>query len=112
MMNVLSMLVKSIGLAALDATVSPGVLQPWVNEVEAYVAHNGKFSKFAVLYLPLSPPPVFWDYKCKKCLWWQEPNGCKVVEGDISPQGWCAVWVPPKEYKALTWPQELLRGEW
>lgn len=110
--NQLFLLVKSIGLAAMDATVKPGSLQPWVDEVEEYVNINGKFSKSQVVYAPFSPPPAFWDYKCKKCRWWQEPNGCKVVEGDISPGGWCAIWMPPSSYKAFTWPQELVRGQW
>jgi len=84
-----SMLVKSISVAAANATVSPGTLQPWVDEVEAHVRENGKFTKSQVLYFPLSPPPVFWDYKCRKCRFWQGPNGCRVVEGEISPRGWC-----------------------
>ncbi len=111
-MNVLTMLVNSIGKAAADATFQPGALQPWVDEIESKVVADGKFSKPEVLYLPFSPPPVFWDYKCKKCLWWEEPNGCKVVEGEISPQAWCAVWVPPSTYKPFTWFQELIKGEW
>jgi len=68
------MLAKSIGLAAANATIKPGVLQPWIDEIEQYVAEQGKFSKSAVAYIPLSPPPVFWDYKCRKCLFWQAPD--------------------------------------
>ena len=111
-MNPITMLIKSIGLAAADSTYSPGVLQPWVDEVESKVSTDGKFTKPEVLYLPFSPPPVFWDYKCKKCRWWEEPNGCKTVEGEISPQAWCAIWVPPSTYKPFTWFQELIGGEW
>jgi len=40
-----SMLVKSISVAAANATVSPGTLQPFVDEVEAHVRENGKFAK-------------------------------------------------------------------
>ena len=111
-MNAIEMLVKSISLAAANATYSPGVLQPWVDEIESKVSTDGKFSKMSALYLPFSPPPVFWDYKCKKCLWWRDPNGCATVEGEISSQGWCAIWVPPKGYKMLTWPKELFGGDW
>jgi len=108
----LELLIKSISLAALNATVSPGTLQPWIDEINERVAEQGKFSKSAVAYIPVSPPPVFWDYKCRKCLFWEDPRGCKVVEGDISPFGWCAIWLPPGDYKALTWPKELLAGDW
>jgi len=110
--NVAFLTVKSIGSAALDATIKPGTLQPWVNEIESKVATSGKFSKLSVAYLPFSPPPVFWDYKCRKCRWWEVRGACKTVEGEISPQGWCAIWIAPPTYKALTWPQELLRGDW
>ncbi|MBA7648397.1 hypothetical protein ES703_56183 [subsurface metagenome] len=107
-----TMLVKSIGLAAMNATISPGVLQPWVDDINRRVAEQGKFSKSQVGYLPFSPPPVFWNYKCKKCLAWQPPSSCKWVEGKISPNGWCAIWIPMEEYKAMTWPKELLKGDW
>jgi len=103
---------KSIGLAALNATVKPGSLQPWVDELERYVELNGKLSKSSVAYVPFSPPPLFWDYKCRKCLFWQEPNSCKLVEGKISPIGWCSIWLPPEGYKAFSWPNELLKGDW
>ena len=111
-MNPITMLINSISKAAADATYQPGALQPWVDELESKVATDGKFSKMEVLYLPFSPPPVFWDYKCKKCKWWEPPNGCKTVDGEISPGAWCAIWVPPSIYKAFTWPQELIKGEW
>ena len=107
-MNAIEMLIKSVSLAALDSTLSPGVLQPWVYEIKAH----GKFSQAEVTYLPFSPPPVFWDYKCRKCRWWVEGGQCEVVEGEISPGGWCVIWLPHVDYKPLTWPQELLRGDW
>ena len=107
-----AMLLKSIGLAAANATVSPGILQPWVDEINAYVAQNGKFTKPQAAYLPFSPPPVFWDYKCKKCCFWQAPNGCRVVEGKISPGGWCSIWLPPEDKPAFSWPNEFMRGDW
>jgi len=111
-MNPFSMLIKSISKAAADSTYKPGVLQPWVDEIENKVATDGKFTKLQVLYLPFSVPPAFWDYKCKKCRFWEEPDGCTVVEGKISPQGWCAIWLPPEDYEPFTWPKELLKGNW
>lgn len=106
------LLVNSIGRAAADATFSPGELAPWVQKVENHVAEYGKFHKLFVIYIPMNPPPVFWDYKCRKCLWWQDPQGCAVVAGDISPFGWCTLWVPPADYKAFTWPKEFIKGDW
>ena len=110
--NVIQMAFKSISLAASNSTYKPGALQPWVDEIEAKVATDGKFTKRSVAYSPISPPPVFWDYKCKKCRWWMGPASCKVVAGTISPRGWCAIWVPPSTYRAFTWPVELIKGEW
>jgi len=50
------MMLKSIGLAAANANVSSSVLEPWIGEIEQYVAKNGKFNKDQVGYLPLAPP--------------------------------------------------------
>ena len=33
------------------------------------------------------------DQQCSNCLQFVAPNGCKVVEGSISPQGYCIAWV-------------------
>lgn len=110
--DVVSLTVNSIGRAALDATLQPGVLQSWIDELDNYVETNGKFSKTAIAYIPFSPPPLFWDYKCRKCLKFEEPDGCAWVDGTISPRGWCAIWVPPDTYKPFTWPSELIKGDW
>ena len=107
-----TMLAKSIGLAGLNATINPGSLQPWVDEIEETVRERGKFPKSAVAYIPLSPPPVLWDYKCRKCRFWQEPASCIVVEGEILPRGWCTIWLPPDDKPAFSWIGELLRGDW
>jgi hypothetical protein len=29
--------------------------------------------------------------RCDGCSNFQPPNGCKLVEGEISPQGWCSL---------------------
>jgi hypothetical protein len=31
--------------------------------------------------------------RCELCVNWQAPNACKVVAGDISPSGWCGLFV-------------------
>ena len=30
---------------------------------------------------------------CSNCNLFQPPNACKNVAGDISPKGWCNIWV-------------------
>jgi hypothetical protein len=31
-------------------------------------------------------------HKCSECTFFEQPNACKAVEGDISPEGWCQLW--------------------
>jgi len=31
--------------------------------------------------------------QCDGCKLFIAPNACKTVDGAISPQGWCALWV-------------------
>lgn len=31
--------------------------------------------------------------KCSGCKLFKAPNGCKIVTGKISPNGWCIAWV-------------------
>lgn len=32
--------------------------------------------------------------RCDGCQQWEAPAGCKVVEGKISPRGWCVLFAP------------------
>ena len=32
------------------------------------------------------------DERCDNCNYFEPPNACKLVEGPISPQGWCTLW--------------------
>lgn len=32
--------------------------------------------------------------RCDQCAQWEAPDGCKVVKGKISPEGWCAAFAP------------------
>lgn len=34
------------------------------------------------------------DKRCENCAQFLPPNACKIIEGTISPQGWCRVFVP------------------
>ncbi len=31
---------------------------------------------------------------CSSCMQFEAPNACKLVEGDISPNGWCILYTP------------------
>jgi len=31
-------------------------------------------------------------HSCATCMYFEPPNACKVVEGPISPAGWCNLW--------------------
>jgi hypothetical protein len=37
------------------------------------------------------------DKQCVKCAQFQPPDGCKMVEGPISPQGSCRIFVPIRQ---------------
>ena len=34
--------------------------------------------------------------RCSNCALWQPPAACKVVNGVISPNGWCSIYAPKK----------------
>jgi len=37
------------------------------------------------------------DKRCEKCAQFQAPNGCKMVDGTINPQGYCRIFVPIRQ---------------
>jgi hypothetical protein len=53
------------------------------------VQSQGKASKEAVNYQD-SPKG---NQKCSGCQFFTAPEGCQVVEGKISPEGWCSLYV-------------------
>lgn len=71
-------------------------------------AEDGRYNKTDVWYQPIAPPPGVWDYRCRNCRFYipgdddSEYGGCQLVghEEDpfggraISPEAWCAVWMP------------------
>ena len=72
-----SLLGSAIGVVGiLAATPSPATAQP-------------KISKVAVNYQDHPDG----DKRCDKCVQFQPPDACKVVEGVISPQGSCRIFV-------------------
>lgn len=93
--DAVNLALRSIGTAALDATgLSPGLSREWVLAIQQYVTVNGLFTKAQALYVGAHPPPAFWPYYCGRCRFWQEPDRCTVVKGDIYFAGWCALWIP------------------
>ncbi|KKL72062.1 hypothetical protein LCGC14_2088640, partial [marine sediment metagenome] len=95
--------IRSIFTAALDATIAPGLLDDLATEREDEVARNGKFTKLDVGYIAAPPPPLFWEYRCSECRYWQT-GACAIVQGRIDQVGYCVQWIPPKGYEApFTW---------
>ena len=37
------------------------------------------------------------DKRCEKCAQFQPPNGCKMVDGTINPQGYCRIFAPLRQ---------------
>ena len=96
-------LFKSIFTAFTDATFAPGRLDALVREREAQVARDGKFTKLEAGYIAAPPPPLFWEYTCSQCRFWQT-GACAIVQGRIDQVGFCVLWLPPKGYEApFTW---------
>ena len=60
----------------LAASLNPALAQP-------------KISKVAVNYQDHPER----DKRCDKCIQFQPPNACKMVEGTISPQGSCRIFM-------------------
>jgi anaerobic selenocysteine-containing dehydrogenase len=69
-------LIRSIALAAATWAVRPAAAQ-------------AKATKAAMQYQDQPKN----GQTCDTCLHWVPPAECKVVEGPISPKGWCAAYV-------------------
>jgi len=52
-------------------------------------ADAAKLSQKAVFYQD-SPKG---DQRCDNCSLFQPPSACKSVDGDVSPSGWCKIYV-------------------
>ena len=68
------------------ATAVAGILGTTSNLAEA----QPKISKVAVNYQDHPDG----DKRCNKCAQFQPPDSCKMVEGAISPQGSCRIFMP------------------
>lgn len=65
------------------------VLAPLALIATDRAAAQGKASKEAVQY---QDSPKNGD-KCVDCQFFTKPDACQVVEGKISPEGWCSLYV-------------------
>jgi len=52
---------------------------------------SAKSPQKSVQYVPASTKPKM---KCSNCASFVKPNACKVVDGVISPEGYCLIWSP------------------
>ena len=53
-------------------------------------AEAKKFSKEKAKYQPVPKN----GQRCQTCALWQSPTACQVVEGQVSPAGWCILYQP------------------
>lgn len=49
-----------------------------------------KFSQQQAHYQPIPKS----GQRCQTCALWQPPTACQQVDGQISPAGWCILYVP------------------
>jgi hypothetical protein len=49
-----------------------------------------KFSQQQAHYQPIPKS----GQRCQVCALWQSPTSCQVVEGQVSPAGWCMLYQP------------------
>jgi len=77
---------RSMGLAMLSLPLV-AVSTLWMSR-EAYAQQ--KVPKEPVKYQE-EPKD---NQQCSGCLHFVPPNACKLVQGEISPQGWCTLYVP------------------
>ena len=67
-------------MRAFGGGISAGLL-PWLARAQA----SGKMTRAQAEYQD-TPNGI---YSCGMCTLFERPNGCKVVEGEISKDGWC-----------------------
>ncbi len=70
--------------AAVGATVVTAGL------VSRASAQDAKIEQSAVMY-QATPKD---GQKCSTCVNFEPPNACKIVAGNIAPEGWCAAYAP------------------
>jgi hypothetical protein len=74
----------SSGLLAVPVTAALIMLRPAV---------TGAQQKMAPKMVQYQQTPKN-NQKCSTCLHFVAPDSCKLVEGKINPEGWCALFAP------------------
>ena len=74
-------LVLRTGLGMAAGAAGIGLARP---------ARAQKIAKAALMYQDTPKN----GQQCDQCAQWQPPNACKIVEGEISPHGWCGAFAP------------------
>ena len=74
---------RTIVTRSVAGAAGAAVLLGFVTEVSAKMAQK------AVEYQDTPKG----DQQCSNCSLFQEPNSCTLVDGEISPAGWCKFWV-------------------
>jgi len=74
---------RTIVTRSVAGAAGAAVLLGFVTEVSAKMAQK------AVEYQDTPKG----DQQCSNCSLFQEPNACTLVDGEISPKGWCKFWV-------------------
>jgi hypothetical protein len=66
----------SLGATAATTVLSPAAAQEKMSQADAKYQGTPKDNQ-----------------RCDGCMLFQPPNACKVVQGEISPSGWCQLFV-------------------
>jgi len=62
------------------------IMRNFLNVInETHISYGNKLSKQSANYLDYAMS----GEKCKNCQHFIAPNRCEIVEGSISPTGWC-----------------------
>jgi pyruvate/2-oxoglutarate dehydrogenase complex dihydrolipoamide dehydrogenase (E3) component len=67
----------ALGAVATAAAVSPALAQQKISQGEAKYQGTPKGNQH-----------------CDGCVNFEAPNGCKFVQGEVSPNGWCQLFYP------------------
>lgn len=71
----------NVAAVAGGAVISVGLVEP-------ALAAPKKFSQQQAHYQPIPKS----GQRCQTCALWQAPTDCQVVEGKVSPAGWCILY--------------------
>jgi len=98
-------------------SLSSSLMNAQEGRLRALVEQGGaKWSKFSALYAPLAPPPLFFDYSCRGCRFFESTSSTCAMVGrtadpggaQVSPQGWCLLSLPAQTQTPLSWLKPFL----